>query len=205
MNAKHSEKKLARAIAMSVLVAIFGALTISESAAATPDPGITRNTVVIIPNNAYYQYSLVGVNLPGGTFSGNGNAPFGSDPGIFSSGRCPLQKTVNTIWPTGPTSLTLRKQFVLPAGATNLRVQLSIDNDATVFINGNRVAQMVMHEDCPLVDEFLVPVPNSFLNSPPVSANIGGAINTITVEATDTGGGPNDETFIDLRVLVDVP
>ncbi|MGH6636516.1 MAG: hypothetical protein ACRED0_10440 [Gammaproteobacteria bacterium] len=181
MNAKYT-KELRQAVAMSALLAIFGSLTISESAAderPVPDPGITTNTVVVIPNHASYHYRI-------GSFTGNNaNAPFGSD------GGCPLQISVNTKWPINST-IVLRKRFHLPAGATNLRVQLSVDNDAEVFMNGTSIGS-VTHEECPLVDEFLLTAPDSTLKSP--------GRNNIRVVATDRGV----ESFVDLRVLVDVP
>jgi hypothetical protein len=182
MNAKYTKKELRQAVAMSALLAIFSSLTISESAAdvmAIPNPGIRTNTVVVIPNHASYNYRI------GNTGKGNNaNAPFGSD------GRCPLQRSVNTNWPINST-IVLMKAFDLPAGATRLRVQLSVDNDAQVFINGTSIGS-VTHDGCPFVDEFLLTAPNSILRSP---------INYIRVVARDRG----DESFVDLRVLVDVP
>ncbi len=182
MNAKYTKKELGQALAMSALLAIFGSLTISESAAderPIPDPGITTDTVVVIPNHASYHYRI-------GSFTGdNANAPFGSD------GTCPLHRTVNTNWPINST-IVLTKGFSLPADATNLRVQLSVDNDAEVFINATSIGS-VTHEKCPLVDEFLLTAPPSALKVP--------GRNRIRVVARDRGV----ESFVDLRVLVDVP
>jgi hypothetical protein len=195
MNGKYTKKELGQAVAVSALLAILGGLTTSASA-ATPDPGITTKTVVIIPNHASYTYTLPRVPfLPEGAFGGIGNAPFGSNPGVRStaSGLCPLQKTVNTEWPIN-LPLILEKEFVLPEGATNLRVQLSVDNNAEVTIN-EKLAEptRVAHDNCPLVDEFLFKAPDSTLISP--------GRNRIKVTANDSGV----ESFLDLRVLVDVP
>jgi hypothetical protein len=182
MNAKYIKKELRQAVAMSALIGILGSLTISESAAderPIPDPGITGVTMVVIPNHASYQYGI------GGFTGNNANAPFGS-----AFGSCGLQRSVNTLWPINST-IFLNKEFDLPDGARNLRVQLSVDNDAEVRINGALIGS-VTHVDCPLVDEWLLMASDSILN-------IGGR-NTIGVRARDRGG----ESFIDLRVLVDV-
>jgi hypothetical protein len=134
--------------------------------------------VIVIPNHASYEYRI-------GTFTGgSANAPFGNE------GLCPISRSVNTEWPANST-IELKKWFKLPVGATNLRVQLSVDNGAEVFINNTSIGS-VTHDGCALVDELLLLAP--------VSALRPGA-NNIRVVAQDTGG----DSFVDLRVLVDVP
>jgi hypothetical protein len=45
---------------------------------------------------------------------------------------------ITTPWSPG-TDMLLRKTFTLPAGATNLKVDGSIDNEATVYVNGQLI------------------------------------------------------------------
>jgi hypothetical protein len=168
-----------------VVLITFGCLILPQASADVrpiPDPGITEQTIIVIPNHATYQ--VEGDFILGEDRLREARAPFGS------GGFCPLQATINSFWPTDST-ITLRKFFSLPAGATNLRVLLSIDNDATVLINGEEIGQVV-HEGCPLVDEFLLRADDDILKK-------GG--NRLEVRATDRGV----ESYIDLRVLVDVP
>ncbi|OGW18559.1 MAG: hypothetical protein A3G93_13105 [Nitrospinae bacterium RIFCSPLOWO2_12_FULL_45_22] len=177
---KRLERLVSRTLCFFV-VGMFVTLTAGFQSVAvadpvpTPDPGITDKTIVVIPNHA--KYKVVGV-------PGTHKAPFGSGDG------CPLQSTVKSFWPVS-TVITLKKGFTLPPGAHNLRVQLSIDNDAEIFINGTSIG-VVTHGFCPLVDEFLIISPDPLLLVGP---------NVLKVVATDLGG----ESFIDLRVLVDLP
>lgn len=146
-----------------------------------PDPGITASTITIIPNHATYTVS--GEDILGHTPVQK--APFGS------GGACSLQSTVNSDWPTDST-IILRKSFTLPADAINLRVLLSIDNDATVLINDKVITQPdpLVHDFCPIVDEFVLNAANEDLLV---------GTNHLEVRATDRGV----ESFVDLRVLVD--
>ena len=46
------------------------------------------------------------------------------------------------------TDLLVRKAFPLPPGATNVRITGTIDNDATVYLNGTQVAPTVLSGSC---------------------------------------------------------
>jgi hypothetical protein len=168
---------------IGVVLLMLSSLICSHAAAdirPIPDPGITDKTVILVPNHAVYRVTIDGV------LGGRQRAPFGS------GGGCPLQTTVNSSWPVG-TQIVLRKSFTLPTGASNLRVLLSIDNDVEVFLNGNEITPgTVIHEFCPLVDEFLFTAPDTLL--------IAGT-NRLVIQATDRGS----ESYLDLRVLVDMP
>jgi len=146
---------------------------------------ITDQTVIVVPNHAKYNsVEINGVPQPPSLRK----APFGSGVG------CPLYRTVKSPWLLN-TSISLKKVFVLPAGATNLRISLSVDNDVTgITLNGNPnvVPGGITHEYCANVDEFLVYVPDVDL----VAGN-----NILVIEANDRGG----ESFLDMRVLVDLP
>lgn len=112
-----------------------------------------------------------------------GAAAFGSD------GGCKLQSTVTTSWHTD-SEIVLRKSFLLPANASNLRVLVAIDNDVQVLINGvDMSGGLVTHECCPILDEFLFEVPDSILQE---------GENLLAVRARDRGS----ESYVDLRVLV---
>lgn len=184
MNSYIVVKKFGWSLATSVLLLILSSPQATADPRETPDPGIFTFTIIAIPNHASYRVGEVK-----GKGGGKRKAPFGS------GGGCPLQRTVNSPFPLN-TTLVLRKNFALPAGASNLRVQLSIDNDARVFINGTEIfndetGMAVTHEDCPLVDEFLLTAPDDLLLE---------GRNRLRVEATDRGG----ESYVDLRVLVDI-
>jgi hypothetical protein len=113
------------------------------------------------------------------------DAAFGSEGDL-----CPLQSTIKTFWPMD-SEIVLRKSFLLPANASNLRVLVAIDNDVQVLINGVDISNgLVTHENCPILDEFLFEVPDSILQE---------GENLLAVRARDRGV----ESYVDLRVLVD--
>lgn len=113
------------------------------------------------------------------------DAAFGSEGDL-----CPLQSTIKTFWHTD-SEIVLRKSFLLPANASNLRVLVAIDNDVQVLINGVDISGgLVTHECCPILDEFLFEVPDSLLQE---------GENLLAVRARDRGV----ESYVDLRVLVD--
>jgi hypothetical protein len=175
--------KLGQVDTIGVLLTLLSSFIFSHAAAdirPIPDAGITEKTVILLPNHAFYRVRIDGVS------GGTQRAPFGS------GGGCPLQTTVKSYWPVG-TRIALNKTFSLPAGASNLRVLLSVDNDVRVFLNGyDLTGGKVIHDDCPLVDEFLFVAPDSILIE---------GTNHLVIRATDRGV----ESYLDLRVLVDVP
>jgi len=152
-----------------------------------------QGTLEVVPYQAAgYRFK---VYSPGTVPSDYGSETFDDsafstgDAGFGSGGGCPLQPTVATTWPVD-TDLVVRKAFNLPAGSTNLRVMVSIDNDVEVFLNGVNISGgLVVHEGCSTLDEFRFAAPDSLLR---VENNL------LAVRAVDRGV----ESFLDLRVLV---
>jgi hypothetical protein len=107
-----------------------------------------------------------------------GQAAFGS------GGSCPLQANVHTAWPVG-TTLMVRHMFSAQAHQP-VTVYFEIDNDAKVYVNGVQIANVV-HEGCPLVDEYSVAVSGDLID---------GCDNSVAACVTDRGG----ESFFDLRI-----
>jgi len=185
---------LVATICLLAFLAIVGVRFIGLVFAA--DPGLTPQTLEVIPYGATdYRFSTYGLGeVPSDygleTFDDSafaaGNASFGS------GGGCPLQPTVKTYWPVN-SEIVLRKNFDLPPGATNLRVMVVIDNDVDVFLNGVDISGgLVQHENCPVADEFRFDAPDSILKA---------GNNLLAVRGRDRGV----ESYLDLRVLVEVP
>jgi len=117
-----------------------------------------------------------------------GDAGFGTVNAI-----CSLTNSVNTktVWPLN-TDILLRKNFNLPAGATNLRIFVAIDNDIQVFVNGADVSGgLIMHGGCPTRDSFMFTAPDITLNE---------GENLLSVRARDRGS----VSYVDVRVVFDV-
>lgn len=117
----------------------------------------------------------------------DGVMPFGSWE--LGGAGCPLAAEANTVWPS-PSTLLVRRTFVLPRGATGVTINLGVDNDALVAVNGNLLGDWIHHEYCPVRDEFFYDVPAEFLNR---SGN-----NMLAVLAHDDGA----ESWIDVRLTV---
>ncbi len=137
-----------------------------------PD-SVKADDIVVIPNHATYKQ----------LGHGRKQAPFGGGAG------CNMLKSVKSNWPVN-TTLKLTHVFTVPAGATNFRIQLSIDNDAKIYLNNSLIGSVV-HGDCPKLDEELV--------TDTVGALKPGSENTLKIEAVDRGV----VSFFDLRALVD--
>jgi hypothetical protein len=181
-------KKFGLIVTLAVFATILTTLIVSQVTADVRPPvdqEITAQTVIIVP----YRVAIDNVNR------GTQRAPFGSFPGGGGGPPvtlCSLQHTVNSGWPLN-TQIRLIKNFRLPAGAENLRVLLSVDNDVRVFLNGRNISGgLVTHDGCPIVDEFKFDAPNSALR-------VGN--NALVVRGIDRGG----TSYLDLRVLVDIP
>jgi hypothetical protein len=70
-------------------------------------------------------------------------------------------------------------------------IHLGVDNDALVAVNGNLLGvDWIVHEGCPVRDEFFYDVPAEFLN--------GSGNNVLAVLAHDRGA----ESWIDVRLTV---
>ncbi len=120
------------------------------------------------------------------------DSTFASGAAAFGSGgSCPLQSSVQTSWQTN-SEIVVRRTIALPAGATDVRVAIVVDNDAEVRWNGQDVSGGVRsHEFCPARGDFVFSVPAAAL----------AATNTLAVRAIDRG----TESFLDVEVTAMVP
>lgn len=115
-----------------------------------------------------------------------GIAPFGTNVG------CGLP--VATPWAINTTVL-LRRDVLVPAGATSMTINVLIDNDAQVFVNGSDVSGgLVTHEGCAY-------------NSPPAGFTVQaptllpGQVNKIFIRGRDRGV----ESYLDAKVTYTTP
>lgn len=139
-------------------------LLLATSAIAQPN-----STVVsyLSPGYRYQQVSWgaqAGFESPGfdDTSWPTGQAGFGS---LFAS--CPLNTAafIGTSWGVN-TDMLIRKHFTLPGGARHVVVNVAIDNDLQVFINGRDISGgMVIHDGCAERDNFVFVVPDSILKA----------------------------------------
>lgn len=122
-------------------------------------------------------------------------------------GSCGLP--VSTPWPGasgGVPDILVRKHFTAPLGTTSVSIQLAIDNDAQVFVNGHNITGtasigidltgFARHENCPSTTS---PDP-AFVFTIDTSGNrlnIGGD-NVIAVHGRDRG----DQTYLDLKATL---
>lgn len=124
---------MTRAIAVAVTL-----LAMASTAHALP-----QQTKVAVPLKSDYRYQQVaqgaGPGFESVSFDDSawsvGTAGFGSIPGQCSWNTPAF---VSTLW-AADTDILLRKRIVLPASASRLRVLGTVDNDATVYVNGRQV------------------------------------------------------------------
>ena len=115
----------------------------------------------------------------------SGTAPFGKLTYCADSGLAP--PTTNAGWGVG--DLLLRKTFTAPAGAGAGTVQIRVDNDVWVYLNGTLVGSAV-HEGCADVNP---PAPFAF-----AAGTLRAGDNVLAVRARDR----SDQRYIDARVQV---
>ena len=121
-----------------------------------------------------------------------GTAPFGSvSPEETSPSGC--DDDAATEWPTNRTIL-LRRDFFVPAGTTSAQIQVQVDNDVRVFVNGSDVSGgSKTHDGCArtnLLAPFTVTAVSGTL--------VPGAVNKLAVLAVDRG----TESFVDVKVTL---
>ncbi len=124
-----------------------------------------------------------------------GAAPFGGGPVPFDG--CTLFNTdapFITLWPIGSTApeggsdILIRKRFAMPA-AGQISVQVAIDNDVQVFLNGVDISGgLKTHEGCATRPG--IPDPFTFIASAPAGENV------IAIRARDRGV----ISYLDVRV-----
>ena len=143
-----------------------------------------------------YRYQIVGFGEGAGfeapAFDDSawavGAAGFGSQtqtPAGICAWNNPID--VRTVWPER-SDLLVRKTFELPAGAHNLRVVGTVDNDAAVYVNGISIGS----------------VTSGFCRSPSISVAVpDGALvagtNVLAIRASDYGA----PSFLDVQVTYD--
>ncbi|MBP1908643.1 PEF-CTERM sorting domain-containing protein [Methanolobus bombayensis] len=180
-----------RVLALSLASIFLLTATLSMTAIAADD------TVIIPYGDSGYKYKIVDSD-EAGNFA---NPDF--DDSVFSSGvagfgsiysGCVLtdEQYVKTEWPVN-SYIAVRKEFNLPAGTSDLKVHVAIDNDVEVFVNGVDVSNgMQTHDGCPSWDSFVFDVDDSILNE---------GTNLIAIRGKDRGTA----SFLDIKVTADVP
>jgi hypothetical protein len=141
-----------------------------------------------------YRYQVVGAGGAAGfeavdyddSAFATGAAPFGTAEGI-----CPWNTSSNigTTWPVN-TDVVVRRAFALPASARNLRVAGTVDNDATVYVNGTQIGS-TLAGFC-IANTISFTAPDAVLHS---------GANLLAVRGHDYG----DATFLHQTVAYDVP
>ena len=173
------------------------------------NPGIGPNTVELLPyQGVSYRFQIIPLSTepPVGFEQPNfddsefetGGAPFGGGGGGAPGGTdCPLHRTVQTQWPA-ESQLLVRHAVVIPDGATNLRIMVSVDNDIVgVFFNGRPLVEhtlgttSVHHEGCPILDEFRFDVPPELVQN---------GSNLVAFHVVDRGA----ESFFDAKILTEL-
>jgi hypothetical protein len=156
-----------------ILIGLFAPIGISETEAderPTNAEDLLGTVHLVSYQDPGYEFFVIGQHArpPAGFESlefqaagfKQGTAAFGS------GGSCPLQNTVNdaTAWPIN-TQLLVRRELVVPPGATNIRIMVAVDNDIiAVFVNGQPLlGTPIKHEGCPILDEFRFDVPPSLI------------------------------------------
>lgn len=192
------------AIGSAVLLLAFGVAPKGPEADPRPtDPDIEPNTFELLSHQASgYRFQIIpsdasppsGFEEPGfdDTAFETGSAAFGNGGGGAGDGvDCPLRPTVQSTWPVD-TQLVVRRVVEVPAGATNVRVMVSVDNDiVAVFWDGTRIAEPVEHEECPILDEFRFDVSQELVEP---------GQHLLAVHVRDRGA----ESFFDARILAEL-
>jgi len=187
------------AILVSTTVILGLAVVGSVGTAANGQP-----TIVTPYGAPDYKYQVVAVDAgvgfeqPGFDDSAFalGDAAFGT---VEGEGGCPLNnpRDVKTPW-VPRTDILVRQEFELPQGATNVVVNVAIDNDVSVFVNGYDISSddsssgLQMHDGCASRDSFTFAAPDSILHVGP---------NLLAVRGRDRGNA----TYLDVQVTADIP
>src|SRR5215211_519560 len=135
-------KRIVVVLGLAVLMAATVALT---AGAALVQAENATTPLDIVPYGAEYKYEVVGQGAgsgfeqPGFDDSGwlSGNAPF-AEP-IDQDGFDLCGYDMATHWPRN-TDILLRKKLDLPAGTSNLKVSVRVDNDVQVSLNGQDIS-----------------------------------------------------------------
>jgi RHS repeat-associated protein len=154
----------------------------------------------LIPNGAlnlkYKIYALGGVPANYGAFTFD-DSQFAIGVAPFTSGGTPIcliQQQRKTDFPTN-SELIIRRQINLPAGVSNLRWKVAIDNDLEIIFNETNITQgLQSHEGCAEVNQFEFPVPDSIIhpgiNLVAIRARDRGAVAALDIQLTGTMPAP---------------
>ena len=180
-----------RVFALSLASIFLLTATLSMTAMATED------TVVIPYGDSGYKYKIIDkdesddfttFNFDDSEFA-SGIAGFGS---IYSGCVLTDEQYVKTEWPVN-TYIAVRKELNLPAGTSNMKISVAIDNDVQIFVNGVDISNgMQTHEGCPSLGSFVFEVDDSILLE---------GTNLIAIKGRDRGTA----SFLDIKVTADVP
>lgn len=176
----------------------FGTIWFIILTTSTPVLAQNVSTVIIPYLETGYKYKVVpfgnymGFELPG--FDDDdfftGDAGFGTQNGICALNNPAYVKTTWQLW----TDIIIRKEFYLPPGASNLKVNVAIDNNVQVFINGYDIsAGFQNHEGCPIRDSFVFTAPDDTL--------LAGNTNLIAIRGQDHGV----YSYLDVKVTAEIP
>ena len=128
-------------------------------------PTVALAQTMLVPySSSGFHYAIsttgfpTGAELPSFDDSGFGvgSAPFTNGPACSS-----LIYTPGTNWPSS-TDLVARLQFTVPWIVSGAAVHFGIDNDVSIYVNGQQVAS-VTHEGCANRDDFIAPIPDGLL------------------------------------------
>jgi hypothetical protein len=181
-----------RIFILSIVSIFLLAATMSITAVADSD-----NMVIIPYGDSEYRYMVVdqgeGTGFELTDFDDSnfltGDAGFGS---IYSGCLLTSSDYVSTDWALN-SDILVRKEFYLPAGASNLKVFVAIDNDVQVFVNGVDISGgLQVHEGCPSWNSFEFQADDDLLNA---------GTNLIAVRGRDRGVA----SFLDIKVTADTP
>ncbi|MDQ3565630.1 MAG: hypothetical protein M3436_16430 [Pseudomonadota bacterium] len=103
-----------------------------------------------------------------------------------------MRSTVQTPWDLN-SQLLVRHVVSIPAGASNVRILASFDNDLVgAFFNGIQLnTETIIHANCPIRDEFRFDVPQEFVQP---------GENLVVFHVLDVGR----ESFFDARILLEL-
>lgn len=180
---------LSKVLPCRLLVSLVAVLIVGALVGVSIATASTTGTITAVPFGASgYQYNQVSWGAEAGfeepsydaSSWSTGQAAFGTTyPCLFNANG-----SVKTNWDVN-TDLLVRKEFSLPAGAHNVRVQGTVDNDATVYLNGEPIGT---------VASGFCASPNIDITAPN-SAVVAGT-NLLAIRGHDYGGG----TYLDVTV-----
>jgi hypothetical protein len=178
MTSRHFRARLSTLLIAAVSAALL--LTASAQASTTH--------VAVDFGTQHYKAMQVGWNdLQGFQAPAYDDSGWSDAAAPFGSGGCGWSSTT---WWAPNTDMLLRHTFTLPAYATNVRVLGTVDNVATVYVNGQQIGS-VRGDSCAANQIHMTADPSLYHEG----------TNVLAVRAMDDGGS----TYIDQQVVYDLP